>query len=264
MLMLFAFFDQTIKAWQGSEKQVDAFREARAAMHYLARDFRSMVVTDQLPFLVNKSYIVPSQYDSNLGDSVFFISSQPEEAQSSTSLSDLCAVGYYMVHTRDGRTRSGNATGSESLSSYSSKLLRYFKSSNETWRNGTHGVAPLFQALGQTIPPPPSSPQQIAVILFSPADGSNLQNADEMIARNIVDFRVRLYDKSLAEIDASTFPYNEKPDVIEVEFYALNYDTASKFSNSSESANKQDWLDQNKLLFKQQAQRFVMRVEIPK
>jgi hypothetical protein len=103
----------------------------------------------------------------------------------------------------------------------------------------------------------------MAALLFAPADGSNLQGADEMIARNIVDFRVRLYNKSMTLLDDATFPENEKPYLVEIEFYALNYDTASKFRNSSQAANKEDWLNQDGILFKQHAQRFVTRVEIP-
>jgi prepilin-type N-terminal cleavage/methylation domain-containing protein len=54
-LLLLMFLDQAMTAWRHSERKIDAFREARAALHFLRRDLQSMLVDERIPFYVNET-----------------------------------------------------------------------------------------------------------------------------------------------------------------------------------------------------------------
>jgi len=238
MIMLFGFFDQATKAWQTSEKKIDAFREVRAALFFLQRDLQNMVVDDKVPWFLygdpqssGARTLVTDAANSppaSHGDVVFFISSQSADAQESgKNKSDLCAVGYYLSYRPD--------LGPANRSSY--KLFRYFKGSDDTWTNAGSGLLPFLQT---------------AASLFVPATTS-----DEVIARNVIGFQIRpfIYARQLdgtqtiagpaASTDWINYSFtdpltgkvrggrNDKPDFLEISLSAFNYDTAVKLADQN-------------------------------
>lgn len=213
MVMLFTFFDQATKAWQNSEKRVDAFREARVALYYLQRDLRGLVVTTN--FSTNNLYLdlggttVPSSADTNGGDIVFFLARQSDQAQPGNR-SDLCAVGYYVAWTTvDGK------------SSYN--LYRYFRGGDATFRDGSYGLSNYL--MGGTG-------------LFAPASFLGA-NADEVVARNVVNFRIKLYGAATNLLPAGR--HTEAPSWGEVSLTAYNRASSARLRERS------DWLARTNL-----------------
>ncbi len=248
MVLLFGFFDQATKAWQSSEKTVDAFREARAALHYLKRDLQSMVVNDDIPWVI---YVDPQVVPADLGPIaanappqahgkvLFFISAQPPDAQNPLhGRGDLCSVGYYLNYTPgQGQTGPGY------------KLYRYFQSSDPTWSNAGFGLLPFLQASGN---------------LFSPAATVN----DEVIARNVTNFFVRAFDENNVSIPdlaggEAQGPSIRRPAYFEISLLALNSETATRLDG------REGWHvpadpDERDPLIRQTAQEFRLRVAVPR
>jgi len=252
MLLLFGFFDQATKAWQNSEKKIDAFREARAALYYLKRDLQAMVVTDEIPWLYYDdpqttpeiSYSGAIRSPDTYGDAIFFISNQPTNAQDpSENLTSHCAIGYYLAYSPDPGHMGGG------ISSY--KLYRYFKSSGTTWNeNGTQG---LFAALDTSAP------------LFLAAEGRF--GGDEVIARYITDFFIRpmqldALTGNLEPLENETGgPLSDgevfsKPKFMNVSFKAFSFASAQKLTTQDQ------WHDPPGNLAEQDPQQFTVRIPI--
>ncbi|MDZ4788285.1 MAG: prepilin-type N-terminal cleavage/methylation domain-containing protein [Blastochloris sp.] len=259
MVLLFGFFEQATRAWQNSEKKVDAFREARAALYFLKRDLEALYVDNEVPYFVcaDPSNTVPVAYSgasrppSEHGNALFFISKQPFDSQeASKAKSDLCAIGYYLVFDRDpaaiGTTRS------------SYRLLRYFKSSDETWNNSStpgFGLWPFFKS----ITTPGGAPDFSK--LFPTAEGRT--TGDEVIARNVINFKVRALDREYQELQPTdTNRYNVKPAFFDLSLTALNLETSQKLKT------QKDWHKTGPSyggsdLFQKNAQEFSLRVALP-
>ncbi|NJL18887.1 MAG: hypothetical protein HC901_00780, partial [Bdellovibrionaceae bacterium] len=130
------------------------------------------------------------------GDFLFFITSLPPEAQASGSLSDLCAVGYYMSYWRDVGSYGGYSAADFGYAP-TYKLHRYFKSSNDTWKNTISSNVGLYPYLQS----PASNP-----LFDTPLGLAN--GKDEVIARNVVNFRlIPIYEAS----SGSTVQYAPPP-----------------------------------------------------
>jgi len=254
MVLLFGFFEQATRAWQNSEKKVDAFREARAALYFLKRDLEGLLVDASIPFFQSDDpsafspiiYSGPGGTPTANGDLLFFISSQSFDAQDSArGKSDLCAVGYYPVYDRDSAAM-GNRR--------SYRLLRYFKSSDDTWENGSAGLKVFLTTVQSGTPD--------YAVLFPPAQGT--ADRDEVIARNVVNFKVQPLDENYQPLLATNGNrFNTKPAFFDISLTALNQETAQKLSVQD------DWHKlppgySNSPLFKQNAQEFRLRVAVPK
>lgn len=217
MVILFSFFDQATKAWQSSEKKIDAFREARAAFFYLKRDLQGMVVDSNIPWFYYddpttagiQSNTSPNAY----GDSLFFISTQASGAQEAgKDTSSLCAVGYYLAYTPD----PGHMGGGRS----SYKLYRYFRSSDDAWNDTANnkGLFPFLQSVTASTPN--------TNLLLPPIIN------DEVIARYIINFFVTPLDTSLNAITTAG-ANNTKPAFVNISLTAFSYATAQKLANQS-------------------------------
>ncbi|MDX6766235.1 MAG: prepilin-type N-terminal cleavage/methylation domain-containing protein [Candidatus Methylacidiphilales bacterium] len=236
MVMLFGFFDQATKAWQNSEKKIDAFREVRAALFFIQRDIQQIFVSTKVPWYlygdprsgeaVNLVTDTGNSPPASYGDVIFFFSSQsPEYQEVGKNKSNLCAVGYYLSYRPD--------LGSGGRRSY--KLYRYFKSSDDAWSSAGRGLLP-FLTSGSS--------------LFVSATTN-----DEVIARNVIGLEIRplVYTRDSAGqlaidgpgtgTDWNDYSYtepvsgrarggrNDLPDLMEISLNAFNYDTAAKLSD---------------------------------
>jgi prepilin-type N-terminal cleavage/methylation domain-containing protein len=211
ILLLFSVVDQTTKAWRQSEQRVDAFREARAALFVIGRDLQSFVKAhDAAPadgaadfgyFFVNPDGIgntdvtfsgVASDAE---GDRLFFLTAQPGGAQNNAR-GEICSVGYYLNYSAP----PANAmTGSRDYFT----LHRYFRNSDGTFeplRNYIAGSNPVLMHAASTV--------------------------DEVLARNVVDFRVRAYRAD--GTSPSPWDQRETPAFIELSMTAYNYSVAAR------------------------------------
>jgi uncharacterized protein (TIGR02599 family) len=261
MLLLFGLLEQATRAWQASEKKVDAFREARAALYLLKRDLEGLLVNDSVPFFrfddpVALSPLLYSGPTLNTpakhGDALFFISHQSGDAQdSSKAKSDLCAIGYYLVYDRDSTNK---LTGS-TPKSY--RLLRYFKSSDETWAQPTQtaprsGLRLFLSSVGA------GSPDYTQ--LFAPAQGNS--TGDEVVARNVINFQALPLDVSHQPLVVSTGSrFHIQPVFFEISLTALNLETAHKLTTQNDWHKSPPDYDKS-ALFKQNAQEFKLRVTL--
>ncbi|MGF1679019.1 MAG: type II secretion system protein J [Candidatus Methylacidiphilales bacterium] len=250
MVLLFGFFDQSTQAWKSSEKKIDAFREARAALYYLRRDLSSMHVSGDLPFVYyeDPAAVPPSLYSGGPtppgahGDLILFLSSQSSEAQGDGK-SDLCVVGYYLAYWK-----SRSSGGSDAANNPSFQLHRHFQNSNETWNNGGRGVFPMLTTAG---------PKTIEM-LFRPASG--ISNGDEVIARNVTNFSCVPYDADGNIIPTTGGVITQRPNHFRVALTAFNFDTAQKFTR------QEDWYYNEATanpLERQNAQTFTLKVAVP-
>ena len=241
ILMLFAFFNQATSAWQGCEKKIDTYREARAALYYLRRDLQNMQAGGAVAFYINpqSDTVSFSGNASPNSDKIFFISSVSRDGQDAArSKSDLCSIGYYVAYTNPTDAQSSIGTGAYNLH-------RYFKSSDETWAdNPATPVTGLLPVLTNT-----------ASFLYQPATAT--RNGDEIIARNVVDFHIKPYRTDFTS--TSSWPINEKPAFFDICLRACNYDTARKLQSA------QDWTNTAMLatVKTQNIQIFRTRVGVP-
>lgn len=108
VVILFQIFNVASAAWQRSENQIDAYREARAALQLMTRDFSSVVAQFPVnpaaltavpaqggaaPTLVLDKYPVPDPARDDLdlnNEEAYFLTTV-----SNTGSSSLCAVGYF-------------------------------------------------------------------------------------------------------------------------------------------------------------------------
>lgn len=263
MVLLFGFFDQATQAWQTSERKVDAFREARAALFFLRRDLQAMVVDEHLSWVFyNDPQAVPPAYGSIVakapprahGDTLFFISRQSPEAQKSGSRGDLCAVGYYLHFSPD-LTVAEAGTG-RIRSTY--KLHRYFQSSDEAWERGGQGLLPFLRARATQPATPADALLRSSQLLFFPA---NPVAEDEILARNVINLFIRAYDSANTLLPADG-PLLTRPAYFEISLLALNNDTAAKLASQEQWHAPADFNSRSQLL-RENAREFRLRVNLP-
>ncbi len=224
IVLLFSVVDSTTQVWNKSEQRVDAFREARAALFVIARDLQTMVpAPDVSPFdgaadfkffFVNPSRTGTTDVtfsgvaNDTYGDRLFFLTAQSATAQTSGAKSDVCSVGYYLDYTAPASAVSGTPS--------TFKLYRYFAESDRTF-SGPSGTTGL-KAYAAT---PPTT----TVLMQANS------TTDEVLARNVVDFRVVAYDKdmkSLSPWDAKATPY-----AVDLSITAYNYSVANRLTTEA-------------------------------
>ena len=229
-------------------------------LYFLKRDLEGILVDDSLPFFRsdNPSDLSPVGYSGpalqtpdDHGDALFFFSKQNTGAQDNTGAkSDVCAIGYYPVYDNDNLSLQGIHK--------SYRLLRYFKSSDETWSlpGASHPTGLNFFLASLTTGAPDYT------LLFAPALGS--AEGDEVIARNIINFKVVPLDRDYQPLGpTSGNRFNTRPAFFEISLTSLNLETARKL-NSQDDWHKSPPGYDNSILFRQNAQEFKLRVAVLK
>ncbi|MDR1191944.1 MAG: hypothetical protein LBK60_09850 [Verrucomicrobiales bacterium] len=226
ILLLGSFFVQATRTWRDSESKVSTYTEARAALHFLARDLQNVRVTPRLPFRQNPDDVAVPHHSgpaprinrvasrAERADAVFFLTVSGANTQPAGNRGDLCAAGYYLAYSNG-----------------SYNLHRYFKASDETWDD-------LVKTNPAKVPFPATSDQ------------------DDIIARNIAAFSVQRYDaqhEPIPDDDAHT-----PPATFEIYLLGYNHDTAQKFPAAA------DWTDPARftMLKHQNEQLFHLRVNL--
>lgn len=241
-LMLFSILDATSKLWKDNEARVDSYREARAALNFIARELSSAHVTDipgQTTFALNPDTTTVTQTniaaDPEWASRLFLLATLPADAQDpAANRSDLCAVGYFLAFTRDATAFNPNRESGGDAASSSYKLFRYFRSSD-----------PTFQSLTGASPDP----------LFT----ANPDVDAEIVAHNVTRFTVRAYNFDPAGgLTEQPTPLNAPPDVLEISLTALNERDAAKLPDQSA------WEDHDSNLHLSTARTFTTRVHLPR
>lgn len=219
-LVMMSILDQSSRAWNDAEQRIDAFREGRAAQFVMNRDLEGLVQPTGKPFFFRNQNVSPEIIRINAGlpppangDTLFFTTLLPLNAQTDVSRSNLCLVGYYLAYisesTQPGAKRSYN-------------LYRHLSNSNDT-----------FTALENFYTT--NNPPMIATFPRPPAGF----NGDEVLARNVINFKVTLFKKNPATgaVEKFTGPdwvNTDRPAMVTIEFDALNYSTASLLESAAD------------------------------
>jgi GxxExxY protein len=171
--------------WRGSENKVEAYREARAALQVMSSDLKNILPTTNTDFFRTNLTNTP-----NIG----FLAALPINSQDTTSLSDVCTVGYFLKY--DDKSPVAGANGRQSYN-----LCRYFVSSNQTFTKLTN----------------------------KPQDVLNLNtNNFEILARNIVGFQAAYYSKNGTEF--TTWPDGTNMlHIVEIKVTAVNNERTMRF-----------------------------------
>jgi GxxExxY protein len=180
--------------WRGSENKVEAYREARAALQVMSSDLKNILPTTNTDFFRTNLTSYPSP--TNLT----FLAALPISSQDTTSSkSDICAVGYFVAY--DNKSPVAGNNGRQSYN-----LYRYFVESNETFANLTANPTTALTASLDT-------------------------NHCEILARNVVSFNAT-YSVTNASggfdpwTQSATYPM---PQVVEIKVTAVNNERTMRF-----------------------------------
>jgi type II secretory pathway pseudopilin PulG len=180
--------------WRGSENKVEAYREARAALQVMSSDLKNILPTTNTDFFRTNLTSYPSP--TNLT----FLAALPISSQDTTSSkSDICAVGYFVAY--DNKSPVAGNNGRQSYN-----LYRYFVESNETFANLTANPTTALTASLDT-------------------------DHFEILARNVVGFNAT-YSVTNASggfdpwTQSATYPM---PQVVEIKVTAVNNERTMRF-----------------------------------
>jgi hypothetical protein len=184
--------DQMSRAWANANQRTDATREARSACNLMAADFSfpivrgnsSLASKDQiadsttnfgLPFLyssngANLGIEIPGQQSDS--SALFCVTSQ--RPRNTNNPGDLALVGYYVA--------SSSNTNVNGFVTTSFNLHRYYRPASNAWTNLTN----WFGSIGS------KSPSK----LFPDVSPTN----DDILARNVANFRILFYNNSAKPI----------------------------------------------------------------
>lgn len=231
-LLLFSTIDASSNAWTQSDRKLDAFREARAALHIITRDLQAALKLPQNDCFFalqdrgghgHISVTGGKPATAGHGDCLFFLCAQP----SGISGGDLAIVGYYLSYWED----TGETSGSF-------KLHRFYRNSSET-------TALLSDRLKGVL------------VTFANAEGD--QDQDEVLARNVIDFDVIPYRREnggALTAPTSGWPASEIPAMVEISLSA--YDSRS----AVRVGTYEDWLKTESPFARQHLRRFSTKVAL--
>jgi type II secretory pathway pseudopilin PulG len=186
--------------WRGSENKVEAYREARAALQVMSSDLKNILPTTNTDF-----------FRTNLTNSpnIGFLAALPISSQdTTTSKSDICAVGYFVAY--DNKSPVAGDNGRQSYN-----LYRYFVESNETFMK----------------------------IKNNPESGLDIDPERlEILARNVIDFNASYFTT-----DGSNFskwnrsPATNMPHLIEIQITSVNNERTMRFGARNADAEWKDF-----------------------
>jgi prepilin-type N-terminal cleavage/methylation domain-containing protein len=116
LLLLLGVVDGASLVWKNKQSSADATREARAALHVMAADAKTLLRSPEATAV---------HLPGGTGGRLAILTLQPKGAQRSGNRSDLCTVGYFVAY--DGPSRF------TPLEQSSRNLYRYLRGSDETF-----------------------------------------------------------------------------------------------------------------------------------
>ena len=236
LTLLMGMVSSATSLWRQAENRADAYREARAALSLLARDFSTAWGRDRNSFVWGSESSILLSGDAaetyNQGkkrDAVFFLTTMPPSAQEyNANSSDVCRVGYFLAFD--------TTSMSPGNSQPSMNLYRYFSGSNAT-----------FESLKNS----GTNPFDMGIL-------PNDRNCD-LLAKNVREFSVRPLKYTTGGAFTTFIPSdaNPLPDAVEIEIPAIHNEAAKKFPQ------KEHWVNDPPDILTQGEQKFSVRVRLP-
>ncbi len=218
LVILLSMVDGATRLWRESERRVDSYREARAALNLIGADLENLYAAPNEAFFrvavedTELDALVASPAKGDIGDALFFMTLLAEDSQPISSgsaalaKSDLCAVGYFLAWGRV------STTGTASLN-----LYRNIVNSDDTFDALKAGTNPLLKDGNPATLPPAGA---------------------ELVARNIVRFQIEPIQLTNALGDpvrpGQPFTQNNDtpfPDALDILIIAVNEDTADRWGD---------------------------------
>jgi prepilin-type N-terminal cleavage/methylation domain-containing protein len=236
LVVLLGVVDGATKLWRENESRADAYREARAALGIIARDFQNLVPTTNAGhFLINADAfpllapVVGIVANTNSGSAVFFLASLPTKAQDPASnRSEVCQTGCFLAF--------GKSSSASNSPVNTMNLYRYILSSDPTFHRLTNASQPLF-----------------------PGDLATTGDPRvELLAHNISGIALRAYTANSNALEPFiSSPATPLPDIVEISLSAINQEAAKKLG-----ANAAAWTDTNSPAITSALQTFTTRIKI--
>ncbi len=201
IVLMLNIVDSATKLWKQTENDVEAYREARAALGIMSRDLQYATVCTNTNWI--RFNIASGAATTNYGDNVFFLTALPANAQATGSKSDICEVGYFL--SLDRTPASTNRT---------LNLYRYFKSSDQTYTNLKNSSVFGGIVTGAT--------------------------GEEILARNIVGMSITpVSTNATGQWSTGYTPSTiaPLPQIVEISLTAINQDLAKKLQSSADWSN---------------------------
>jgi prepilin-type N-terminal cleavage/methylation domain-containing protein len=130
LVILLNIVQNATSLWRAAENKVEAYREARAALHVMSSDLKNILPTTNTDF-----------FRTNLTNSpnIGFLAALPISSQDTTSSkSDICAVAYFLAY--DNKSPIAGDNGRQSYN-----LYRFFLESNETFAKLTNDAQSVLK-----------------------------------------------------------------------------------------------------------------------
>ena len=200
LVILLNIVQNATSLWRGAENKVETYREARAGLQVMSSDLKNILPTTNADF-----------FRTNLTNSpnIGFLAALPISSQdTTTSKSDICAVGYFVAY--DNKSPVAGDNGRQSYN-----LYRYFVESNETFMK----------------------------IKNNPESGLDIDPERlEILARNVIDFNASYFTT-----DGSNFskwnrsPATNMPHLIEIQITSVNNERTMRFGARNADAEWKDF-----------------------
>jgi prepilin-type N-terminal cleavage/methylation domain-containing protein len=200
LVILLNIVQNATSLWRGAENKVEAYREARAALQVMSSDLKNILPTTNTDFFRTNLTNTP-----NIG----FLAALPISSQDTTSSkSDICAVGYFVAYDNK-----SHVAGNNGRQSYN--LYRYFVESNETF----------------------------AKLANKPQDVLNLNtNNFEILARNVIDFNANYFTTDGTNLSKWTrHPATNMPHLVEIKITSVNNERTMRFGARNADAEWKDF-----------------------
>lgn len=245
IVLLFSVVDGTTKTWNQSEQRVDAFREARAALFVIARDLQTVVpAPTPTPTAATPNPTPNFKYFFVVNDTQY-LSENPEvtfpQPPTGAQLGTRGTVGsgesdaLFFIAALDPNGQAPNPAAPTQPKTQIS-LLGYYQRYDSPPANAMPGAPNVFK-LYRYHENSDASYTRIKNFIANPS--GTLMSApsvnDEVLARNVVDFRVKAFDETMS----SPLPWDPRktPYAVEVSITAFNYSSANRF------LDRADWMN---------------------
>jgi GxxExxY protein len=189
LVILLNIVQSATSLWRGAENKIEAYREARAALQVLSSDLKNILPTTNSDF-----------FRTNLTNSpnIGFLAALPISSQDTTSSkSDICAVGYFLAY--DNKSPIAGDNGRQSFN-----LYRFFLDSNETFAKLTNNAQTVLNL----------DPERL-----------------EILARNVIEFKASYFATDGTNFLQWTPSKNSPmPHLVEIKITSVNNERTMRFS----------------------------------
>jgi len=207
LVLLLGMVGGATRIWRDGESRADSYREARAALGIMARDFGGLAPTTNAGhFLINSDAFPALSAISNIAtnSAVLFLSALPASAQDpSSNRSATCQIGYFLAFGK-----SSPVSGSQGNSM---NIYRYMLSGDPTFFRLADVAMPVF-------------PDDLS---------TDYDPRVELLARNITGITFRAYSATSDSLAAfSSSAATPVPDLIEICISAISQEAAKKLGSN--------------------------------